>query len=648
MASTITDLPAELIEAVLIVSATSGNPNSIAALSQTSKFFYHLIYRCPDQHLWREIFLTTFDDPRPALNNLSTISGGHPNFDAHKFDWKQEYTDRISAASYIRHPPPLVQTTASVCSQREVPTSSSVVKALLSVIATSTPFPSSPPVSLTILTDFFESDSPLAPMINSSPLPPLLLMLNAGYSSLLESVNVNWLQELLEIGLPPELTRTLLATLSIDVQGHSPPRPALTSASHWEGSEVGHLFHKLVCCTGFIPISAPAPELADPFTPESPGPELAPADLPVPGAWFAQSASPSASPDSAAPDEDEDEDEPRSLPPLPISRPRPSLYTAEEQFADARTLARRRVYDMRYLSPARMWGPFQPIQRDTNDYSNQLEYSEDDDDDDDDLGLMSGMNRRSDLSPPIEPYEVVPDYVWLASARIVVEANLREVFRRSPEPDASSMGDILPYIRKMHTTCVGGSPGYWNAWVDRPGNGEGGSKDNEKSKQGEVEGWDWAGVGGIWKRCVCWLDYRELLGKYSLFLAPERFLEDGMQEACRIIPMAIRITGYSESPIPPGSTARPLPTIHIEGESIGSDRSLDDLRKITGKVRMIGDGAILWSLVSSATGSSEPEWSSEAVQIGGPGAAVGFLGMWTGAQHERPDPLGPFWAWKVA
>ncbi|KAG1727751.1 uncharacterized protein EDB91DRAFT_885649 [Suillus paluster] len=643
MVSTITDLPAELIEAVLIVSAASGDTSSIAALSQTSKLFFDIIYRCPDQHLWREIFLTTFDDPRPALSNLSTISGGHPNFDAHKFDWTQEYTDRISAARYIRHPPPPVPATAPVCSQREV-SNVSVVKALLSAITTSTPIRSTPPVSLTILTDVPESNSPFAPMINSPPFPPLLLLLTANYSSMLESVNAKWLQELLEIGLPPELTRTLLARLPIDVQGHAPYQPALTSASHWDGSEVAHLFHKLVCCTGFIPISAPALDLLDLLTPGlSSEPDLAT----VPGAWpAAQLASPLASSDSPTPDEDET----RSLPPLPIPRPPSSLYTAEEQSADARTLARRRVYDMRYLNPARMWGPFQTVQRDTDDSSNQPESSDeeedryDDDDDDDEFGMLRESSRRLNLSPPIEPYELVPDYVWLASARMVVEANLREVFRREPEPNALSMGDILPYMRKMHTTCVGGSPGYWNAWVDRPGKGEEGSQDNGKSKQGEVEGWDWAGVSGIWKRCICWLDYRELLVHN---LEPQRFLEYGMQEACRIMPLAIRITGYSESPIVPGSTARPLPTIHVEGESIGSDRSLDDLRKVTGTVSMIGDGAIRWSLVSSAAGSSKPEWSSEAVQIGGPGAAVGFLGLWTGARHERPDPLGPFWGWKV-
>ncbi|KAG2073817.1 hypothetical protein BDR04DRAFT_1072334 [Suillus decipiens] len=599
MVSAIVDLPAELIEAVLIVSAASGNPNSIATLSQTSKFFYDLIYHCPDQHLWREIFLTTFDDPRPALNHLTTISGGHPNLE---FNWAQEYIDRISTARYIRRS---VQTTASVSSQLKVldnPSSLCVVKALLSVITTSLPFPSSPPISLTVLTDSSESNSPFAPMINSPPFPPLLLLLTANYSALLDGVNATWLQKLLETGLPPELTRTLMARLSFDVQGHAPFQPALTPASYWGGSEVGQLFHKLICCTGFIPAAAPALKLDQ--------------DMHSPPSTHHQSLS----------------------------------YTPEEQSADARILARRRVYDMRYLGPTRMWGPFQPARRNTPhplvsdplEVLNENDDEDEDDDDEDDLGLMHlGLmhgRRVPDLSPPIAPYELVPDYVWLASARIVVEANLRELFIESPRSTAFSTGDILPYMRKMHTVCIGGSPGYWNAWANRPREEEG----SGKGKQDAVEGWDWAGISGIWKRCVCWLDYRELLGKCFWFL------EDGIQEACRIIPLTIRITGYSESPIPPGSTTRPLPTIHVEGESIGSDRSIDDLRKVTGSVSVIGDGAIRWRMVSTAAGSQEPEWSSEAVQIGGPGAAIGFLGMWTGAMHERPDPLGPFWAWKVA
>jgi len=35
------------------------------------------------------------------------------------------------------------------------------------------------------------------------------------------------------------------------------------------------------------------------------------------------------------------------------------------------------------------------------------------------------------------------------------------------------------------------------------------------------------------------------------------------------------------------------------------------------------------------------------VQLGGRGSAMGVIGMWTGAEHEPSDPLGPFWAWKV-
>ena len=62
--------------------------------------------------------------------------------------------------------------------------------------------------------------------------------------------------------------------------------------------------------------------------------------------------------------------------------------------------------------------------------------------------------------------------------------------------------------------------------------------------------------------------------------------------------MAIRITGYSQSPVTPGNTTHPLPTIHVEGESIGSDRSQYDVRRVKGTVGMIGDGAIRWSLVS--------------------------------------------------
>ena len=204
------------------------------------------------------------------------------------------------------------------------------------------------------------------------------------------------------------------------------------------------------------------------------------------------------------------------MPLLPISRLRPSSFSADEQYADARIFARRRVYDMRYLSPTRMWGPSQAVQREGSDigtsshkgknkyaddnYEDDGDSDKDDNEDNDNLRLIYGANRKSQMNPPITPYELVPDYAWLACARIVVEANLREAFELSEDPNAFSMGDVLLLLRKMHTTRLGGSPGYWNGWANRPKNEGEGSRASEKSKQNEeVEGWDWAGVAGIWK-----------------------------------------------------------------------------------------------------------------------------------------------------
>jgi hypothetical protein len=143
---------------------------------------------------------------------------------------------------------------------------------------------------------------------------------------------------------------------------------------------------------------------------------------------------------------------------------------------------------------------------------------------------------------------------------------------------------------------------------------------------------------------------------------------------------------------------RPPPIIHFTGSSIGSDRRLDDGRTVKGSVGLIGGGEVRWQMVSLrlrflsfsvcsslgfisspssclssytdalgspfpishhenplspniltqdidtqdtfVPGSSTPEWSSEAVQIGGVGSALGLLGMWTGARHQRADPLG--------
>jgi hypothetical protein len=142
-----------------------------------------------------------------------------------------------------------------------------------------------------------------------------------------------------------------------------------------------------------------------------------------------------------------------------------------------------------------------------------------------------------------------------------------------------------------------------------------------------------------------------------------------------MFPMTLRVSKYTWPPAPTFSSSSNsahssrsrLPIIHVEGEMAGLDQ--ETVRYAKGTVSMIGDGAVRWSLVSLISSPSLPdftkllttfqqissrasespgEWSTEGVQIGGVGSALGVVGLWTGADHERTDPLGPFWLWKVA
>ena len=59
-------IPVEIIEYILTLLAVDGEPHAIAALAAACRLLYNMVYESPDSHLWREIFLTTFDDPRPT------------------------------------------------------------------------------------------------------------------------------------------------------------------------------------------------------------------------------------------------------------------------------------------------------------------------------------------------------------------------------------------------------------------------------------------------------------------------------------------------------------------------------------------------------------------------------------------------------
>ncbi|KAJ3893816.1 hypothetical protein GG344DRAFT_42489, partial [Lentinula edodes] len=139
-----------------------------------------------------------------------------------------------------------------------------------------------------------------------------------------------------------------------------------------------------------------------------------------------------------------------------------------------------------------------------------------------------------------------------------------------------------------------------------------------------------------------------------------------IEETCRVFPMTLRVVGFSRAPVPTyDPLVYALPVIHVVGEFRGSDVNESVARRARGTVRMIGDRAIRWNLISSEVSTPErDEWVMEGVQVGDIGSAMGIVGMWTGANHERGDPIGlsktlyifmsttdvctgPSWAWKM-
>lgn len=98
-------LPQEVIERVLIQTAVDGCPSAIATLSQTCQYFRSLVYGATDSHLWREVFLAVFDDPRAVAAHLrgATPKGPSPSLDqVVVYNWKEEFMQRMSAAKFIR------------------------------------------------------------------------------------------------------------------------------------------------------------------------------------------------------------------------------------------------------------------------------------------------------------------------------------------------------------------------------------------------------------------------------------------------------------------------------------------------------------------------------------------------------------------
>jgi len=191
-----------------------------------------------------------------------------------------------------------------------------------------------------------------------------------------------------------------------------------------------------------------------------------------------------------------------------------------DERVDVRNNARRRVYNMRYPRAVRGWGPFLP-------YCEESPYLVDEQDEgveqmdpgdsewycgergsghgsghgegDEDVGSEVDVVERASAAFRIPSHLLTPDWAFLASVRIVIDANMRE-----------NGWEGLDGISELDAVRIG----RWSAQQNVQESGEGcmfGESEKaqvpkrnmgRKPTGGSIEGWDWAGVEGIWRQVV--------------------------------------------------------------------------------------------------------------------------------------------------
>ncbi|KIY47226.1 hypothetical protein FISHEDRAFT_73057 [Fistulina hepatica ATCC 64428] len=727
---TFLSLPEEILEEVIVSISQGGSASSISVISQVCRSLRQFVYLSPDGHLWRRVFLATFDDPRVApilrdsfcedggpssIHHLAHFLSTYPHLPV--FQWRTEYQRRIASANSFKRAAHASAHESSTMRKRLIP---EIMPAVLSVLTTSLPC---------MIEDCPEPQSG----ITSVPIFPPLLRVSS------KSLNAAWISSIFEHGYLPQ---------HVDILTHQAMRP-----NH---DDVLVTLCRVLFLYGFIPSTHLHPSSKAALSSSSSTESSRPAS------WVRRN--------TRLQRQYLDATDPLLLGPWDVFVQRSGM----------RLWARRMVYDMSYISSRRLWGPFLPITQDSkgvrpcsrsgshsddSDNSHEDNGTEDeevgdseaagpssdatlssslrvfvdeggglqfefvptnedgdsdgsDDDDDDFVPLFHTHEFRlpdakfphTHLGPaifPTDPILVRPDYVFLSAARILVIENLREkinAFRHEidePETaaaeasvvemfiqgatnvDGGSAGLLatLDALQNFDLTRMGGVPGFWRTFdarreeLQRRHAGDGGqaSHDNMELSSDEVDGWDWAGVTGTWRRTVCWLDYSDLRRVQNNGLSFSH-----VQETMRMFAMNLRVTGYSPPLTRPTAAASQfhghqrssshpsesgsdmldrfdpdalvwqLPIIHVEGESRGSDVDLNLQRKLKGTVRMIADGVVRWSMYTTHPENDDAEWLTEGVQIGEVGSAAGFIGLWTAADHESGDPIGPFWAWKVS
>ncbi|KAF7792000.1 hypothetical protein EIP86_003027 [Pleurotus ostreatoroseus] len=285
------NLPNELIEHIITYAAAL-SPVSVAAIAQTCHTMRELIYGAPDHHLWREIFLTTFDDPRMADKADHTdpykpyrsdydAAGDAGNeheapFEEKLFDWCKAFCERVWALRYFERvaaPPPDAQ--RQVLQDERIVSPADNARAMEALVDTvRTALPSPPTVVISFLGDSEGSGTSTSTTPRQLPIfPPSPAVCTqatagrstAGQSSALSSEprtiafgyntakNIRWLEQATVHGYPPELT--------MRISGRDLPGGIHGLWDDEVENREMQAFSRMLAFTGFIPVPQPEEEV---------------------------------------------------------------------------------------------------------------------------------------------------------------------------------------------------------------------------------------------------------------------------------------------------------------------------------------------------------------------------------------------------
>ena len=361
-------LPSELIEEIIIISTLLGDVRAPSTLAQTCRALRSLVYHHQvHKHLWREMFLIHFDDPRRAHdvrahgraprqplrldpnNKGKGKSRNHYVATGHDFPWEKEYKRRIWTESFIlrrTRPPPI---SGSSSSPRDAPSDLpstdaelyTILETLLRVILTAVPLPYHALASMA-------SRCPPRSQLHPHPfLSPVLIVAHTHPTLGHGSRNISWLARVLAYGLPRALMTPLTVfdeNDKVDVQKKS---------VRWDS-----LLAKLVAQVGLMTpcngTSYADHDHADGdkhVTPESH--QEVTHDLSDDDSDFEPQ------PENADLEESDEESE-SDVDSEYLSHATVISPTTSQD--GVRRLARLRVYNMAYLHPSRAFGPFLPLE----------------------------------------------------------------------------------------------------------------------------------------------------------------------------------------------------------------------------------------------------------------------------------------------